>query len=104
MKFGYFKDGRKMANLTGDIPAEILKGYVGSYVTILTKILNASPEWGCFPNQLRLEKVTLVSKKEDELSQENFCPVSVLSHPPKIFERIVFNQINIFFSVSFRHC
>ena len=44
MKFGYFKDGRKMANLTGDIPAEVLKGYVGSYVTILTKILNASPE------------------------------------------------------------
>ena len=31
-------------------------------------------------------------KKEDELSKENYRPVSVLSHASKIFERIGFNQ------------
>ena len=44
----------KNANLTGDIPAGILKGCVDSYIPILTKILNTSLERGCFPNQLKL--------------------------------------------------
>ena len=38
------------ANLTGDIPAGILKDCVDSYIPILTKVLNTSLERGCFPN------------------------------------------------------
>ena len=91
----------KTANLTGDIPAGILKGCVDSYIPILTKILNTSLERGCFPNQLKLAKVTPVFKKEDELNKENYRPVSVLSHASKIFERMVFNQMNLFFESMF---
>ena len=90
----------KKANLTGDIPAGILKGCVDSYVPILTKILNTSLERGCFPNQLKLAEVTSLFKKEDELNEENYLPVRVLSHPSKIFERIVFKQMNRFFRIS----
>ena len=93
----------KKANLTGDNPARILKGCVDSYVPILTKILNTSLERGCFPNQLKLAEVTPVFKKEDELNKENYRPVSVLSHASKIFERIVFNQMNFFSNLSFHH-
>ena len=89
------------ANLTGDIPTGILKGCVDSYIPILTKILNTSLERGCFPNQLKLAEVTPVFKKEDELSKENYRHVSVLSHASKIFERAVFNQINLFFESKF---
>ena len=91
----------KKANLTGDIPAGILKVYVDSYISILTKILNTSLQRGCFPNQFKLAEVTPVFKKEDELRKDNYLPVSVLSHASKIFERIVFNQINIFFESKF---
>ena len=91
----------KNANLTGDIPAGILKGSVDSYIPILTKILNTSVERGCFPNQLKLGEVTPVFKKEDELSKENYRPLSVLSHASKIFERIVFKQMNLFFESKF---
>ena len=56
----------KKANLTGDIPAGILKGCVDSYIPIFTKILNTSLENSCFPNQLKLAEVTPVFKKEDE--------------------------------------
>ena len=42
-------DGEK-ANLTGDIPAGILKGCADSYISVLTKILNTSLERDCFPN------------------------------------------------------
>ena len=91
----------KKANLTNDIPAGILKGCIDSYIPILTKILNTSLERGCFPNQLKLAEVTPVFKKEDELNKENYRPVSVLSHASKIFERIVFDQMNFFFESKF---
>ena len=88
-------------NLTGDIPAGILKGCVDSYITILTKILNKSLERGFFPSQLKLAEVTPVFQKEDELSKGNYRLVNVFSHASKIFERIVFNQINLFFEEKF---
>ena len=45
--------------------------------------------------------MTPVFKKEDELNKENYRPVNVLSHASKIFERIVFNQTNLFFESKF---
>ena len=93
-------DGKK-ANLTGDIPAGIINGCVDSYNSVLTKILNTSLERSCFPNQLKLAEVTPVFKKEDELHKENYHLVSVLSHASKIFEIIVFNQMNLFLESRF---
>ena len=93
-------DGKK-ANLTGNIPAGILKDGDDSYISILTKILYTSLERGCFPNQLKLAEVTPVFKKEDELNKENHRPVSVLSHASKMFKRTVFNQFNLFFASRF---
>ena len=101
MKLERLFNGWKKANLFRDIPARILKGCVDSYIPILTKIFNISLESGCFPNKLKLAEVTPVSKREDELSKENYRPVSVLSHASKIFERIVFNQMNLFFESKF---
>ena len=40
-------------------------------------------------------------KKEDELNKENYRLFSVFPHASKIFERIVFNQMNIFFESRF---
>ena len=98
----YFKQGcKKGANLTGDILPGILKNCVDSCISIITTILNTSLERGCFSNQLKLSEVTPVFKKEDELSKENDGPVSVLSRRCKIFERIVFNYMNLFFESVF---
>ena len=91
-------DGKK-ANLTRDIPAGIPKGCVDSYIFVHTKILNTSSERGCFPNHLKLAEVTPVFKKKDELNKENYRPVNVLPHASKIFERIVFSQMNLFFRI-----
>ena len=68
---------------------------------MLTKILHTSLERGCFPNKLKLTKVTLIFKKKDELNKENYHPVSVLFHSSKLFERIVFNQMHQFFESRF---
>ena len=71
------------------------------FLNLLNNLLNTSLERGCFPNQLNLAEVTPVFKKEDELNKENYRPVSVLSQASKIFERIVFNQMNLFFESKF---
>ena len=72
-------------NVTGDIPAGILKRCVDSYISILTEILNASLERGCFPNQLKLVEVTHVFEKGDKLIKGNYHAVSVLSTQLKFF-------------------
>ena len=38
-------------------------------------------------------------KKKDELNKENYRSASVLYHTPKISERKVLNQMNIFFQI-----
>ena len=78
-----------------------MKGCVDSYISILIKFLNTSLEKSSFANQLKLAEVTLVFKKEDELSKENDRPVGALSHARKIIERTVFNQMNLFFKSKF---
>ena len=80
-------DGKE-TNLTGYYCGCV--AFVDSYIPMLTKILNTSLQRGYFPNQLKLAEVTSLFKKEDELNEENYRPVRVLSHPSKIFERIVF--------------
>ena len=91
----------KKVNITGDISMGILKDCVDSYIFILGKTLNTSLERNCFPNQLTLVEVTPVFKKEDELNKEIYHPVSVLSYASKILERIVFNQMSLFFKSRF---
>ena len=78
-----------------------MNGCVDSYISLFAAILNAPLDRGCFPNQLKFAEVTNVLKKDDELSKENYNPVSVLSRTSKILDRIVFTQMNLFFESKF---
>ena len=78
-----------------------MNGCVDSYISLFAAILNAPLDKGCFPNQLKFAEVTNVLKKDDELSKENYNPVSVLSRTSKILDRIVFTQMNLFFESKF---
>ena len=49
-----FNMDEKKASLTSDIPSRILKDWVYSYISMLTKILNTLLERDCFPNKLKL--------------------------------------------------
>ena len=46
--------------------------------------------------RLRLFEVTSVFKKQDCMNKENYRPISILSHMSKMFERILYNQVNNF--------
>ena len=44
--------------------------------------------------ELKLAKVMPIFKKKDDLDKENYRPVSILPHVSKVFERIMYHQIN----------
>ena len=56
--------------------------------------INLSIEKGCFPEELKLAEVSPIFKKKHDLDKENYRPVSVLPHVSKVFERIMYYQIN----------
>ena len=85
-------DGSK-ATPIGDIP-DILKSAAYIHLPFITNSINLSVKKGCFPEELKLAEVSPIFKKKDELDKENYRPVSVLPHVAKVFERIMYHQIN----------
>ena len=61
---------------------------------ILNDIINDSIKNGVFPDELKLAEVIPLFKKADPFDKSNYHPVSLLSHMSKVFERIIYNQIN----------
>ena len=88
-------DGSK-ATSVGDIPVEMLKSRTDVCASLLTKITNSSLRNGCCPDELKSAEVTPIFNKNDASDKENYRPVSVLHHMPKVFERIMYIQIENF--------
>ena len=87
------------ATLVGDIPTEMLKQTIDIYLPIMskmTKVINMSIDNNCYPDDLKLAEVSKVFKKKDDLDKENYRPVSVLTNVSKVFERIIYQQIEDF--------
>ena len=55
---------------------------------------NFSVTSGTYPNNLKHTDVTPAFKKGDRLDKENYPPVSILLALSKIFERLLYYQIN----------
>ena len=53
----------KKASREGDIPVNILKDVIDTYLQILTKVINSSTEQNEFPNELKLADVIPIYKK-----------------------------------------
>ena len=55
------------------------------------------PEISMFPPDLKLADVTSVYKNKSKNSKDKYKPVSILSNVSKIYERCLFDQIQVFF-------
>ena len=86
-------DGSK-ATPIGDISVDILKSTAGIHFPFITNSINLQIGKGCSPEELKLAEVSPIFKKKDDLDKENYRPVSILPHVSKVFERIVYHQIN----------
>ena len=66
------------------------------HLPFITKIINVSFENGRFQDEPKLAEVSSILKKDDDLDKENYRSVSILSHVSKVFERIMYMQIDTF--------
>ena len=64
----------------------------------LTTIINQSLHTGIFPHKLKI--VIPLFKKGDSTLIENYRPISLLTSISKIFERVIFNQMNDYFTLN----
>ena len=51
---------------------------------------------GIFPDDLKLMDVSPIFKKEYSFKKESYRPVNILPHMPKVFKRILYEQIDTF--------
>ena len=61
--------------------------------TSLLNIFNLSLEKGIFPDELKIARVTLISKTSDENDFGNYRPISVLPCFSKMLERIIYKRL-----------
>ena len=83
------------SSTSGPIPATILKKSLDIYLPYLTKSINYTIKEGKFPAELKHSEVMPLFKKKDPLKKETYRPVSLLPHSSKVFERIIYKQINV---------
>ena len=76
------------------IRVSILIDSMNIYLPLLTDIINDSLKRHIFPDELKLAEVMPLFKKANPFDKTNYRPVSLLSHISKVFERLIYNQIN----------
>ena len=94
----------KISSTDGAIPASIIKQTIEVILKYLTNTINHSLKESTFRDELKQSDVIPVYKKLDPLQKENYRPVSLLPHISKVFERVIYNQINIFMENKISKC
>ena len=85
---------RSKACPSNSIPAHIIQENYDIFVPRITSDFNNSIIHGIFPRNLKNADISPVFKKEDRLNKCNYRPVSILPPLSKVFERLMFSQIN----------
>ena len=75
-------------------PVKHLTESANIYLPFLTDIIDQSLQNGKFSDKLKLAEVIPLFKKADLFDKINCQPVSLLLHISKVFERIIFSEIN----------
>ena len=89
------------STISCDIPTKILKHNVQIYSKKLADIFNDSIKIGKFPDILKKAKATPVYKKDDMHDKHNYRAGSTLSNLSKVFEKLIYSQINTYMNDKF---
>ena len=81
-----------------------LKQCIDSYLPYLTDSINYSLREITFPEEHKNSELIPVYKKLSPLKKENYRPVSLLPHVSKVFERIIYQQINAYMKDKVSKC
>ena len=89
------------ASQQSNIPTKILKPNSDYFAKFFYENINHSISKSIFPSDLKLAGVTPVYKKKSKNSKDNYRPVSILSNNSKIYERCIYDQIQLFLDSLF---
>ena len=87
----------KNNNNTRDIPTKLLKLANEEVSIILSNLFNKIIEHGVYPSLLKRAVITAVHKKGSKTLISNYRPISVLKIIDKIFEKLIYTRLEIFF-------
>ena len=82
------------ASVSNDITVSIMKEAIYAYCPKLTQIMNDCLKNNFSPDILQNAEITPCFKKGDKSEKQNYRPVSILSKFSKVFERLIYNQLN----------
>ena len=86
------------ASQQSDIPTKFLKQNSNYFVEYFYENISQCLSKSIFPSDLKLAAdVTPVYKKKSKNSNDNYRPVSILSNISKIYERCIYDHIQLFF-------
>ena len=87
-----------------DIPVKIIKANRGIFSKFIMHNFNEDISTVRFPAILKRAEVKRVFKKKSRIDKENYRPASILPVISRIFERLIFKQLIMFFEpVFFKH-
>ena len=84
-----------------DIPVRIIKENIDIVSYFLYHNFNNSLSCSTFPTSIKYAEVTPIHEEDDKTDKENYCPISTLPHLSKVYERLMYNQINPYFQPMF---
>ena len=84
------------ATTINSIPIKIFKQHIGIYIKEVTQLFNNTIDSSKFPEILKRADITPVHKKGDVTLMSNYRPISLLPTLSKLFEKLLYQQINTF--------
>ena len=84
------------SSTSGTILVTILKRTIDAHLQQLTNAMDYTLQTNCFPDKLKHSDVIPVYEKLDPLEKEYYILVNLLPNVSKVFERIIYKQINTY--------
>ena len=85
------------SNPLTSIPTKIVVGNSDIFAPILYNSFNNIITNGSFPWNLKLADITPTHKKKERILKENYRPISILPAISKIYEKLIEDQLRIYF-------
>ena len=89
----------KNKTTSGNIPTKTLKKVARDICVPLTDCINSAILNAVFPDELKLADVTPLKKSGPE-DKTNYQPITVLPTLSKVYEKILYKQLNSFFETK----
>ena len=94
----------KKSSAFGCIPVTILKDCIDAYLVHLINSVNHSVQTSVSQQNLKQAELIPLYKKLDPLNKGNYRPASLPPNVSKVFERIIYRQINSYMEDKLAKC